>query len=554
MTKPWLKHYDAEVPHSIDYPEWCIHELLDRSAEKFPDNTLSIFYGKTLTYSGVRSLSNSLAGSLVDMGIRPGDKVALLLPNYPGFIISYYAVLKAGGVVVPLNPLYTEGELEHQLSESEARAVITIPLFAEKASRLAQRLKIALILDALHRYMPLPIKALVWAKEKLTLSRIKNLSCTDMGKLLEGRSDFRPVRVDPKNLAVLIYSGGTTGKAKGVMLSHFAVVANAHQIAAWGQLNHKERILTVLPMFHGYGMNVGMNAPILSGMSIVLLPRFKPKEMARAIVRYKPTTTAVVPTILIALSNLPHIDRYDFTSLKAVWVGAAPLTKAAKEEFEKKAKCRVIEGYGLTEAVTAIMANPYRGKHKVGSIGIPFPDVDAKVVSIETNEDLPPNQQGEIVLKTPTVMLGYYKRPEETEDVIKDGWLYTGDIGYMDEEGYFYITDRKKDLIIVGGFNVFPREIDEVIQKHPKVKEGIAVGVPDEYRGEKIKAYIVLKEGETATEEEFLEYFREHLAPYKVPKEVEFRKELPKNAIGKVLRRILREEELKKLGRDGQPS
>lgn len=554
MTKPWLKHYDAEVPHSIDYPEWCIHELLDRSAEKFPDNTLSIFYGKTLTYSGVRSLSNSLAGSLVDMGIRPGDKVALLLPNYPGFIISYYAVLKAGGVVVPLNPLYTEGELEHQLFESEARAVITIPLFAEKASRLAQRLKIPLILDALHRYMPLPIKALVWAKEKLTLSRIKNLSCTYMGDLLERRSDFRPVRVDPKNLAVLIYSGGTTGKAKGVMLSHFAVVANAHQIAAWGQLNHKERILTVLPMFHGYGMNVGMNAPILSGMSIVLLPRFKPKEMARAIVRYKPTTTAVVPTILIALSNLPHIDRYDFTSLKAVWVGAAPLTKAAKEEFEKKAKCRVIEGYGLTEAVTAIMANPYRGKHKVGSIGIPFPDVDAKVVSIETNEDLPPNQQGEIVLKTPTLMLGYYKRPEETKDVIKDGWLYTGDIGYMDEEGYFYITDRKKDLIIVGGFNVFPREIDEVIQKHPKVKEGIAVGVPDEYRGEKIKAYIVLKEGETATEEEFLEYFREHLAPYKVPKEVEFRKELPKNAIGKVLRRILREEELKKLGRDGQPS
>ena len=554
MTKPWLKHYDAEVPHSIDYPEWCIHELLDRSAEKFPDNTLSIFYGKTLTYSGVRSLSNSLAGSLVDMGIRPGDKVALLLPNYPGFIISYHAVLKAGGVVVPLNPLYTEGELEHQLFESEARAVITIPLFAEKASRLAQRLKIALILDALHRYMPLPIKALVWAKEKLTLSRIKNLSCTYMGDLLERKSNFRPVRVDPKNLAVLIYSGGTTGKAKGVMLSHFAVVANAHQIAAWGQLNHKERILTVLPMFHGYGMNVGMNAPILSGMSIVLLPRFKPKEMARAIVRYKPTTTAVVPTILIALSNLPHIDRYDFTSLKAVWVGAAPLTKAAKEEFEKKAKCRVIEGYGLTEAVTAIMANPYRGKHKVGSIGIPFPDVDAKVVSIETNEDLPPNQQGEIVLKTPTLMLGYYKRPEETKDVIKDGWLYTGDIGYMDEEGYFYITDRKKDLIIVGGFNVFPREIDEVIQKHPKVKEGIAVGVPDEYRGEKIKAYIVLKEGETATEEEFLEYFREHLAPYKVPKEVEFRKELPKNAIGKVLRRILREEELKKLRRDDRPS
>ena len=244
------------------------------------------------------------------------------------------------------------------------------------------------------------------------------------------------------------------------------------------------------------------------------------------------------------------MEKYDFSSLKAIWVGAAPLTAAIKENFEKKTGGRAIEGYGLTEAVTAIMANPMKGKHKVGSIGLPFPDVDAKIVSLDGTKDLPPGEVGEIALKTPTVMLGYYNRPEETAKTIKDGWLLTGDIGFMDEEGYFYITDRKKDLIIVGGFNVFPREIDELIYKHPKVKEGITVGVPDEFKGEKIKVFIVLKEGAKATAEEFIEYFKKHLAPYKVPSEVEFRKELPKSAIGKILRRVLREEEIKKRGKN----
>ncbi len=551
MKKPWLKHYDKEVPQSIDYPKWCIHEILDKSAEKFPKNILSIFFGKTLTYQKVKILSDNFAKSLPELGICPTGKVALLLPNYPGFIISYFGILKAGAVVVPLNPLYTESELEYQLSESKAKAMITIPMFAEKASKIANKLKITLILDFIYDYMPFPLKFAVWLKEKEKLKRTRNLNFINMKKLLSKKTDgFTPFKTYPDELGVLIYSGGTTGVAKGIMLSHFAVVANAHQIAAWGQLSDKDRILAVLPFFHGYGMNVCMNAPILSGMSIILLPRFDAKETAKAITKYKPTTTAVVPTMLIALSNLPNIKKYDFTSLKAVWVGAAPLTKAVKENFERKAGCRVIEGYGLTEAVTAIMANPYQGMHKVGSIGIPFPDVDAKIVSIDEQKELAPNEQGEIVLKTPTVMIGYLNKPEETKEIIKDGWLFTGDIGYMDEDGYFYITDRKKDLIIVGGFNVFPREIDEILHKHPKVKEGITIGIPDEYKGEKIKVYIVLKDGASATKEEFIEYFKKHLAPYKVPKEIEFRKELPKNAIGKILRRILKEEELKKLKKD----
>ncbi len=552
MAKPWLKHYDKGVPPSIDYPRWGIHELLDRSAEKYPGNTLTLFFGKALTYRKIKELSDSLAKSLTEMGIRRKDKVALLLPNYPGFIISYYGILKTGAAVVPLNPLYTESELEYQLSESEAKAVITIPMFADKAAKLAEKLGITPIVDFISDYMPLPLKLILRMKERKRLKQAEKADFVEMRRLLDTPAyGFKPAETDPDELGVLIYSGGTTGVAKGIMLSHFAVVANAHQIAAWGQLTHKERILAVLPLFHGYGMNVCMNAPILSGMSMVLLPRFDAKEMAKTIAKYKPTTTAVVPTILIALSNLPDINKYDFTSLKAVWVGAAPLTKAVKENFEKKAGCRVIEGYGLTEAVTAIMANPYQGMHKIGSIGIPFPDVDARIVSIDDGKELPPNEQGEIVLKTPTVMMGYLNRPDETKETVKDGWLFTGDIGYMDEDGYFYITDRKKDLIIVGGFNVFPREIDEVLHRHPKVKEGITIGIPDEYKGEKIKVYIVLKDGETATKEKFIEYFKKHLAPYKVPKEIEFRKELPKNAIGKILRRILKEEELKKLKESG---
>lgn len=551
MSKPWLKYYDEGVPESIEYPKICIFELLDRSSEKFPKNTLSIFFGKNITYYQMKNLSDAFAHSLANLGVRPEDKVVLLLPNFPGYLIAYYGILKAGAVVVPLNPLYTESELEHLLSDSEAVGIITIPMFADKAASLAKSLNLKfVIVSYLSDFLPVHLKFFMRFKEKRMVAKAAShgVDLINMAKLIRhGAAAFKPFKKDPDGLGVIIYSGGTTGVAKGIMLSHSAVVANAYQIAAWGQLTEEDRILAVLPLFHGYGMNVCMNAPVLAGMSIVLLPKFDPKQMVKAIHKYRPTTTAVVPTILTALSNLPNVEKYDFTSLKAVWVGAAPLTEATKEQFEARAKCKVIEGYGLTEAVTAIMANPYKGVHKVGSIGIPFPDVDAKIVSLDDGRELSPGEQGELVIKSPTIMMGYYKKPELTAEVVKDGWLYTGDIGYMDEDGYFYITDRKKDLIIVGGFNVFPSEIDEVLYRHPKVKEGVTVGIPDEYKGERIKVYVVLKDGVEATEEEFKEYFRQHLAPYKVPSEIEFRDSLPKNAIGKILRRVLREEEMRKI-------
>ena len=545
--KPWLNFYDKETPKTIDYPEYPIFHILDSAPEKYPQNTLSIFYGTTLSYKQVKELSDSFASSLIKKGFGKGDKIAILLPNFPGFIIAYYGILKAGCVVVPLNPLYTENELNYQVSDSKSKLIITIPQFASKAVNISNSLGLKRpIISFISDFLPFPFKIFMKIKEKKQVKGVLN-NIEDMRNSLKKTRNFKPTYTDPNSLGVLIYSGGTTGTAKGIMLSHYSVIANVLQISNWGHLRKTDRILAVLPMFHGYGMNVCMNSAIFNGMSIVLIPKFNAKLMAKSIQKYKPTTTAVVPTILTALSNLPDIEKYDFTSLKAVWVGAAPLTKAIKENFENKAKCKVIEGYGLTEAVTAIMANPYLGKHKVGSIGLPFPDVDAKIVSLKDGKTLlKPGEIGEIVLNTPTMMIGYLNRKKETEETIIDGWLHTGDIGYMDKEGYFYITDRKKDLIIVSGFNVFPSEIDEILYKHPKVKEGITVGIPDEYKGEKIKVFIVLKEGEKATEDEFREFFRKHLVAYKVPSEVEFRDSLPKSAIGKILRKKLREEKIKK--------
>ena len=550
---PWLRYYDEGVPHHIEYPHIPLYELLDRSAERFPERPATRFFGKQMTFSSLKRLSDAFALGLHQIGIEPGDRVALLLPNFPGFPIAYYGTLKAGGVVVPLNPLYTEHELAFHFKDSGAKAVVTIPLFADKVNVLLQKTPLERVIIApLADFLPFPLSVVQRYREHRQMRSIARPANEDsfipMRTLLSTHVpiNYEPYPAQSDEMAILIYSGGTTGVAKGIMLSHFNIVANAYQVFSWGQLNEKERILAVLPLFHGYGMSVCMNAPFLAGMEIILMPKFSAKEMAKTIHKYRPTLTAVVPTILVALANLPEIEKYDFTSLKAVWVGAAPLTRAIKDEFEAKTQGRAIEGYGLTEAVTAIMANPYRGMHKVGSIGIPFPDVEAKIVSLDGREDLPPGERGEIVLRTPTMMMGYYNRPEETRNAIRDGWLYTGDIGYMDDDGYFYITDRKKDLIIVGGFNVFPREIDEVLYQHPKVKEGISVGVPDPYKGERIKVFVVLKEGEKATEEEFIRYFRERLTPYKVPSEVEFRTNLPKSAIGKILRRALREEELRK--------
>ena len=547
--RAWFKHYDSQVPVHLSYPHLPLYSLLDESAARQPANPCSNFFGKRLTYRQIKELSDLFAASIRSLGIRKGDRVILLLPNSPQFLIAYYGLLKAGAVVVPLNPLSTERELEFYLRDSGAETLITIPLFLNKVTSLRGKTPLKhIVYSRLADFLPFPLNLAQGFQELRLIRRQDRAVLLDFRELLKQalHPDWHPEPVQPDEMAVLIYSGGTTGIAKGIMLSHFNLVANAHQIIAWGHLTDEQGVLAVLPLFHGFGMSVTMNAAVLAGGEIFLVPRFKAKAVAKAIHKYKPSFFIGVPTMFVQLSNMPDIHRYDFRSLRGTFVGAAPLTKAIKDDFEKKTGGRMIEGYGLTEAVTAIMANPYQGLHKIGSVGLPFPDVNVKIVSLDDGHDLATGELGEIVLRSPTVMLGYYKNAEETQKTIVDGWLYTGDIGYVDEDGYFYITDRKKDLIIVGGFNVFPREIDELIYQHPKVKEGITIGLPDPHKGERIKVYIVLKEGETATPEEFIAYFKERLTPYKVPTEVEFRTELPKSMIGKILRRALREEEGRK--------
>ena len=555
-SRPWFKHYDPKVPPRLHYPRVPVYQLLDETAARHPAGPCTNFFGKRLTYRQIKGLSDRFAAGIQKLGIRKGDRVVLFLPNSPQFLVAYYGLLKAGVVIVPLNPLSAEREIEFYLTDSEAGAAVTIPLFLKKILSLKSRSPLKhIVCSHLADFLPFPMNLAQGFRERRLMGRSERTALVDFRELLKQPPppDWHPEQVQPDDMAVLIYSGGTTGVAKGIMLSHFNLVANVHQIVAWGGLTDNQKMLAVLPLFHGFGMSVTMNAPVFAGGEIVLVPRFNAKQVAKVIQRHRPSFFIGVPTMFVQLSNLPDIHRYDFSSLEGIFVGAAPLTHAIKEEFEGKLKVtskrggRMIEGYGLTEAVTAIMANPYQGLHKVGSIGIPFPDVDVKIAGLEDGRDLPQGELGEIVLRSPTVMLGYYRNAEETRKAIVNGWLYTGDIGYVDGDGYFYITDRKKELIIVGGFNVFPREVDELVYQHPKVKEGITVGIPDPRKGERIKVYVVLKEGETATPEEFIAYFKERLTPYKVPSEVEFRRELPKSMIGKILRRALREEEDRKL-------
>jgi long-chain acyl-CoA synthetase len=550
VERPWLRHYDAGVPPSLEYPRVPLYRLLDEAAARGPRRIAARFLGRRLSYGELKQSSDALAFALRGLGVSPGDRVALLLPNAPPFIIAYYGILKVGAVVVPLNPLASPDELAAQLNDCGAETLITIPLFAATAAGLRERSPVRrLIVARLADYLPLLLRLPMAMREMRQLSAAKGARPLELRALLAANPPpgFTPAAADPDALAVLLYSGGTTGAAKGIMLSHAACLANAHQLRAWGQLEASDRVLAVLPLFHGYGMSVNMNAALLAGGTIVLVPRFNARDVLRTIQREKPTFFTGVPTMFVAFSSLPDLGRYNLSSLKGIFVGAAPLTAAIKDGFESRSGGRMIEGYGLTESVTAIMANPYQGQHKLGSIGVPFPDVEMKIVSLEEGRDgapLGPGELGEIVLRSPTLMLGYFNRPDATAAALRDGWLYTGDIGYMDEDGYFYITDRKKDLIIVGGFNVFPREVEELLYQHPAVQEGVVLGLPDPYAGERVKAYVVLREGASATEEELIAFLRERLTRYKVPAAVEFRAELPKTMIGKILRRALREEQL----------
>ncbi|MGI6601049.1 MAG: long-chain-fatty-acid--CoA ligase [Dethiobacteria bacterium] len=535
MERIWLKSYEPGVPHSIEYPEISLYEMFQETVKQYSDLPALSFMGHEITYAGLQSQVEELAAALEGLGVKKGDRVAIHLPNCPQFPIAFYAALSLGAIAVPCNPMYVARELTHQLNDSETETIITLTSFYKMIKELQPKTTLKNIIA-------------VNLEEDSVKIETDDYSFASLMKEYGGKQ-AQPVEVLPEDRAAFMYTGGATGVSKGAILQHRHLLANALQLKAWAPdlKNGEEIFLSVLPLYHSYGLTLALNLPVLTGNKMVLLPRFELRSVLQTIDREKPTRFPGVPTMYVAINNAPDLHEYDLSSIKVCNSGAAPLPVKVQEEFEKITGGKLTEGYGLSEASPVTHSNPIYGKNVPGSIGLPIPDTEMKIVDIETGDtELPIGESGELCVRGPQVMEGYLNMPEETAQSLRDGWLYTGDIAKVDEEGYTYIVDRKKDMVIAGGYNIFPRDIEEVLYTHPKIKEAAVAGISDPYRGETLKAYVVLKEGETLTEEEVIEFCKENLAAYKVPKLVEFRTELPKTMVGKILRRALREEEEKK--------
>ncbi|MFN7251582.1 MAG: AMP-binding protein [Anaerobacillus sp.] len=555
VSRPWFAHYPEEIPKTLNYEVRTLQSYLKEAADKHPQKIALHFIGKELTYKELYDSSLKLANQLQKLGVKKGDRVAIMLANTPQAVISYYGALFAGAIVVQTNPLYVEREVEHQMNDSGAEIMICLDLVYPRVANVINKTKLRhVIVTGIKDYLPFP-KNLIYPfiQKKRTGIKVNiqyNERILSFVKVLEeGVAEEIEIDIDPKeDLALLQYTGGTTGPSKGVMLTHYNLVANTSQCVSWMYKlrEGEERILAALPFFHVYGMTVVMNLSIMYYSTMIVLPKFEPIDVLKTIEKQKVTIFPGAPTMYIALLNHPKLKEFDLSSIEACLSGSAALPVEVQTQFEQLSGGKLVEGYGLTETSPVAIANFLWGKRKSGSIGVPWPDTEATILSIETGESAEPNEIGEVMIKGPQVMKGYWKRPEDTQATFKDDWFLTGDMGYMDEDGYFYIVDRKKDMIIAGGFNIYPREIEEVLYEHEKVQEACIVGIPDPYRGETVKAFIVPKDGQKLSEEELDQYCRKHLAAFKVPRLYEFRDELPKTMIGKILRRVLVEEEKKK--------
>lgn len=555
--RPWHRFYTEGIPQDVPSEGLTLPQLLDRTAARWPERTATLFEGGRMTFRELKDAADRLATALVDLGIRPGDRVAIQLPNLPQCVIAYYGVLRAGGVAVMTNPMYVAREIEHQFNDAGVKAAIVLDAFWVKTVRSVRpELKTLehVILTRLVDWLPFPKNYLFPIVGKKT-GLVVDVDPADKPlwlKDLLGRYPANPPTIDwdPEMLANLQYTGGTTGISKGAMLTHNNLVNNVEQIAAWftGLVPGGEVGLAALPFFHVFGLTVCMNLAVAVGASQVLVPN--PRDIPKLIsliAKYRPTLFPAVPAMFNAINQYPGINKVDISSIKGCFSGSAPLPVEVLEQFERLTGGKITEGFGMTESSPVTHANPLYGVRKPGSIGIPLPSTDAKVVDLEEGtREVAVGEDGELLLRGPQVMKGYWQRDDETAITIRDGWLFTGDIAKVDEDGYFYIVGRKKDMIIAGGYNIYPREIDEILYEHPKILEAAAVGIPDPRRGETVKAFVVLRPGESATEDDIIEYCKARLAPYKVPRSVEFRDDLPKSTIGKVLRRILRDEELAK--------
>ncbi|MBX5328461.1 MAG: long-chain fatty acid--CoA ligase [Candidatus Bathyarchaeota archaeon] len=558
MEKPWFKFWPEKVRKHIDYPEIPLFEFLRKTAEKYPFKTALVYFHREITYKELDLLTDKFATALDSLGVKKSDKVAIFLPNVPQFIIAYYGAIKIGAIATAISPLYKEREVEHQLNDSEAETIVVLDLLYPIIEKVWSKTKLKhVIVTGLKDYMPKATAVLGSLLKKIPQQKVERKPNVYFFTELINKYEAKPpsVEINPKeDLVALQYTGGTTGTSKGAMLTHMNLVSNALMCAEWLQGDEaEETFLAVLPLFHIYGMTTGMNAPIHLAGRIVLLPRFDPVSTFKAIQNYRVTVFCGAPTMYAMLLAHPDLKKYDCTSVRFCISGSAPLPPEVQKKFMEVTGGVLVEGYGLTESSPVTHCNPLDKSMKtvkIGSIGIPWPDTDAKIMDLETGEkELAPGEIGELVVKGPQVMKGYWKMPEETAEVLRNGWLYTGDIGKIDEDGYFYITDRKKDLIKYKGYSVYPRELEDVLYEHPAVKLCGVIGKPDPVAGEIPKAFIVLKEGKTATEKEIMDFVNEKVAPYKAIREVEFRTELPMTLVGKVLRRVLQEEEKQKLAK-----
>lgn len=553
-ARPWLAHYEQNVPHDFQPTPHTLPALLQRTAQEYPKHTALTFIGARTSYATLFKQAQQLAAALQKMGVKPGDRVSVMLPNCPQFVISFFGVLSAGAVVVNTSPLYTPHELEHQLNDSGSETLIIMDMFYPRYLEIQGRVPVKRVLvtgiqDALSfpKNKLYPIKAKkdgTWVEVK-PQGHVLNLM-----KVIDSQTAY-PAAVDiqPQDVALLQYTGGTTGVPKGAMLTHQNLVANAEQSRLWmGDLRvGQETTLAAIPFFHVYGMTVAMNLSVLMAANMVLIPNARDIKMVLSeIQKSKATLFPGVPTLYNAINNHPDTPRYDLSSIRACISGSAPLLLETAHKFKWITKgANLVEGYGLTESSPVTHVNPIFGEQQEGSIGLPLPGVDALIMD-DDGQPVPVGERGELWVSGPQVMKGYWERPDETARAIvdKDGkrWLKTGDIATMDERGFFRIVDRKKDLIIAGGYNIYPREVEEVLMMHPAVLEAAAVGVPDEYRGESVHAVLALKPGQTVTEQEIRDFCRAELSAYKVPRSVEFREELPKTAALKILRRQLADE------------
>ncbi len=547
---PWLRFYEPGVPHTLVYPDVPIPAFLDETAARFATHPATTFFGATMSYRTLQMMADRFAASLHRLGLRAGDRVSLHLPNSPQYLIAYYGTLKAGGIVVPCNPLYVEREIAEQLIDSGAEIAVTLDLFYPRLVAVRQQTKVReVIVTGIQDYFPPLLRLLYPIKARREGHHVRIPKASDVHRFIEQLAipaTTPTVRADPASLAVLLYTGGTTGTPKGAMLTHRNLVCNALQARSWytKPRTGKESTLAVLPFFHSYGMTSVMNYAVSLGTRLILLPRFQVDDVLKAINRYHPTLFPGVPTIYTALINHPNIRRFALRSISACISGAAALPVEVQSRFEALTGGRLVEGYGLTEASPVTHTTPIFGVRKPGSIGIPIPDTDARIVDLESGtRTLGPGEVGELVIQGPQVMQGYWNKPEETAQTLRGGWLYTGDLARMDDDGYFFVVDRKKEMIITGGLNVYPRDVEEVLYGHPAVMEAAAIGVPDAYRGEVVKAFVVLKAGAQVTADDLIQHCRRGLAPFKVPKTVEFRTQLTKSLVGKILRRVLAEEE-----------